>query len=74
LSAPRCRARTRFGRLPIVDGAFVGALGLEGEFAFGVAHGVVGGPGVAAALPAGGAGLQFEAGHFFLVSEGWAKA
>jgi hypothetical protein len=45
------------------DGAFVGALGLEGELAFGMAHRVVGRPDALAALPARRAGLQLEAAH-----------
>jgi len=58
--------------LPVGDVALVGELGLCGERAFGLAHRVVGRPDVAAALPARGAGLQFEAGIFFCVREGWA--
>jgi hypothetical protein len=53
--AARCRTRALLW-LAVFDGAFVGALGLEGEFAFGVAHRVVGRPDAAAALVARGAG------------------
>src|SRR3712207_7503718 len=48
--APRCRARTHLVGLPVGDGAFVGALGLQRELALGVAHRRVGRPDVAAAL------------------------
>ena len=64
--AARCRARTLLARLAVVDRAFVGALGLECELAFGFAHRVVGRPDAAAALPARRAGLQFEAAHLLL--------
>ena len=57
MRGPVSRSRP-LGGLAVADGAFVGALGLEREVAFGVAHGVVGRPDVAAALPADGAGLQ----------------
>src|SRR5438477_11063848 len=46
--AARCRARASL--LPVFDGAFVGALGLQREVAFGLAHRLVGRPDVAAAL------------------------
>ena len=59
--AARCRARTHLARLAVVDGAFVGALGLQGELAFGLAHRVVGRPDAAAALPARSAGGELEA-------------
>src|SRR4051794_2345081 len=57
--AARCRARAAL--LPVFDGAFVGALRLEREFAFGLAHRRVGAPDVAAAPPARGAGGELEA-------------
>src|SRR3954452_17547495 len=72
---PLCRTRARRfwpGGLPVGDVALVGELGLFGERAFGVAHGVVGRPDVAAALEARGAGLQLEAAHLLAVSDGWA--
>src|SRR3954453_11899448 len=59
--AARCRARASV--LPVLDGALVGALGLEREFAFGLAHRLVGAPDVAAALAARGAGGELEAAH-----------
>src|SRR3954453_6276155 len=62
--AARCRARARL--LPVLDGALVGALGLEGELALGLSHSLVGRPDAAAALAARRAGLQFEATHLLL--------
>src|SRR3954451_299490 len=59
--AARCRARASL--LPILDGAFVGALGLEREVAFGLAHRLVGRPDVASALAALRAGGELEAAH-----------
>jgi hypothetical protein len=47
---------------------------MKRELAFGLTHRVVGRPDVAAALPARGAGLQFEGRIFLRVSEGLAKA
>src|SRR3954468_19292475 len=61
--AARCRARAVLLLLAVFDGAFVGALSLEREFAFGVAHRVVGGPDTVPALPARGAGGELEAAH-----------
>jgi hypothetical protein len=49
--------------LAVFDRPLVGALRLEREFAFGVAHRLVGRPDVAGALVARGPGLQFEAAH-----------
>ena len=66
MRAPVSRSRPPCCGLPVVDGAFVGALGLEGELAFGLAHRVVGRPDVAAALPARGAGGELEAAHLLL--------
>ena len=43
----RCRARARLVGLPVGDGALVGALGLQREFAFGLAHCLVRRPDVA---------------------------
>ena len=74
MRGPVSRSRPPCCWLPVVDGALVGALGLEGELAFGVAHRVVGRPDAAAALPARGAGLSSRRRIFLVVSEGWAKA
>src|SRR3954464_4566532 len=59
--AARCRARALLLLLPVFDRAFVGALSLEGELAFGLAHRLVGRPDTLAALPARGAGGELEA-------------
>ena len=73
--APRCRARARLSvGLAILDSAFVGALGLERELAFGVAHRLVGRPDAAAALPAGAPAVSSRRRIFFLVSDGCANA
>src|SRR5215211_6367576 len=67
-AAPR-RARPRVP-LPAFDCALVGALCLERELAFGLAHRLVGGPVAAAALPAPSAGLELEAAHLLLGQRG----
>src|SRR4051794_35508709 len=63
--AARCRARALL-LLPVLDGAFVGALGLQGEFALGLSHCVVGGPDRTPSLPARGAGRDLEPAHLLL--------
>src|SRR3954451_17169717 len=66
---PLCRTRARLGRpggLPVGDVAPVGELGLFGERAFGVAHGVVGRPDRGGALGLGGAGGELEAAQLLL--------
>src|SRR4051794_14954595 len=60
--AARCRARALL-LLPVRDGAFVGALGLQRELALGWAHRVVGRPDTAAALMARRAGGELEPAH-----------
>jgi hypothetical protein len=55
MRAPVSRPHPPFG-LPVGDRAFVGALRLEREVAFGLAHCEVGAPDVAAAMQARGAG------------------
>jgi hypothetical protein len=61
--------------LAVFDGAFVGALRLVRELAFGLAHRLIGRPYVAGAPPARSAGGQLEAAHLLLrVSDGCAKA
>ena len=67
-------SRSRSLLLPVFDGAFVGALRLESELAFGVANGVVGRPDTLAALPGRGAGGESRRRIFLVVSEGCAKA
>src|SRR3954451_22012262 len=66
---PLCRTRARLGRpsrLPVGDVAPVGELGLFGERAFGLAHGVVGRPDRRRALGLGGAGGEREAPELLL--------
>ena len=65
MRGPMSRSRPS-SLLAVFDRAFVGALGLEGEFAFGVGQRVVGRPDVAAALVARGAGGELEAAHLLL--------
>src|SRR5215218_768520 len=67
--AARCRARALV-LLPVFDCALVGALCLERELAFGLAHRLVGGPDAAATLPALSAGLELEAAHLLLGQRG----
>src|SRR5215211_5065098 len=55
--AARCRARA-LRLLPVVDGALVGALGLQCELALGLSDRVVGRPDTTTALEARGAGPQ----------------
>jgi hypothetical protein len=66
--------------LAVFDGAPVGALGLEGELAFGVAHRVVGRPDAAVdqtprpPCRRGALACSSRRRIFLLVSDGWAKA